>query len=126
MSMDNQVVPVELHLFSPVQNLECIELLTAIAHYHRTSPFNLGHTVNFGRPWLPESKCSYGLVSLPYLDGSALEWATTQVGKIRCLWLIPITAEEVSYKKQNGLEALEEKFDERSLDYLNPTRASVV
>jgi hypothetical protein len=49
--------------------------VTAIAHFHRTgSALGLGHTVNFGRPWLPTSSCTHGLGSLPYLDGPDLEW----------------------------------------------------
>lgn len=45
------------------------------AHFHRTgSALGLGHTVNFGRPWLPGSSCTHGLVSLPYLFGPELEW----------------------------------------------------
>ena len=40
--------------------------------------------------------------------------------------LIPITAAERNYKKENGVEALETLFEEHSLDYLNPSRASLV
>ena len=103
----------EIHLFSPVQAEELVELLTAVVHYHCTgAPLGLGHTVNFGRPWLAGSRCSFGLVSLPYLDGPdleamrdpALEW------EVRCLWLIPITGRELQFKKERGLEALEDLF----------------
>jgi len=119
----------ELHLMSaPTPHgprPELVELLTIIAHFHRTgSRLGLGHTVNFGRPWLPGSSCSHGLVSLPYLDGPDLEWL--QDPRIRFLWLIPITGAELELKKTHGLEALEERFEAKQFDYLDPRRASVV
>jgi len=118
----------ELHLLTrkgTAENDEIVELLTAIAHYHRTGKrLGLGHTVNFGRPWLDQSRCSYGLISLPYLDGPNLEWM--EKPRIRFLWLIPVTEAEVRYKKASGLESLEEKFEERRFDYLDPFRPSVV
>src|ERR1700750_2895029 len=42
--------PIELHLFSEIDSDEIVELLYAIAHYHRTEThLHLNHTVNFGR-----------------------------------------------------------------------------
>jgi hypothetical protein len=119
---------IELHLFSRVQSELHVELLTVIAHYHRTHALGLGHTVNFGRPWINDSKCTYGLISLPYLDGPPLEeLAMPDLGKIvRCLWLIPITKSEVDYKACHGLEALEHRFDESHFDFLNPDRGCVI
>lgn len=127
MSDQGDAEPLELHLFSPVQSELHVELLTVAAHYHLTGSYlNLGHTVNFGRPWLPESSCDHGLISLPYLDGPSLEWMDNGERKIRFLWLIPITANEVAYKKQHGLDALESRFEAINFDYLDPTRRSVV
>ena len=121
--------PLELHLFSPVQSESHIELLTTIAHYHRTGcALGVGHTVFFGRPWMRESQCDYGLVSLPYLDGPSLEECRLIDGirPIRFLWLVPITKAERDYKKAAGIEALERKFEEANFNYLDPTRESVV
>src|SRR5688572_18589991 len=51
MSRPSDPEPIELHLFSPSQDKTHSELLTAVAHYHRTGHhLNAGHTVNFGRP----------------------------------------------------------------------------
>lgn len=119
----------ELHLFSPVQHDSNVELLTIIAHYHRTSnKLSLGHTVNFGRPWFRGSSCDYGLISLPYLDGPSLECLQTNKNEpgISFLWLVPITKAERDFKIVNGLEALEKRFDELGVEYLNPNRQSVV
>ncbi len=123
----------ELHMWSPARSLHCsgqgnhVELLTIVAHFHRTgAKLGLGHTVNFGRPWQPQSNCDYGLISLPYLDGPDLE--DLQIGNVsvRCLWLIPITQEEVAFKRANGLDALEDLFEETSFNYLDaPPRYSV-
>jgi hypothetical protein len=104
-----------------------IETLTMVAHFHRAfasdgARLSEGHTVNFGRPWLPASRCSYGLVSRPYTYGSQIESAS----QCRVLWLLPITAEERAYKIEAGLEALEQKFETTSFDYTDPLRASVV
>jgi hypothetical protein len=120
---------IELHLFSPVQCDLHIELLTAIAHYHnRVRRLRVGHTVNFGRPWLLGSNCDYGLISLPYLDGPSLEELRSACGGslIRFLWLLPITRSERDYKRAYGLEALEREFENARFDYLNPARPSVV
>ena len=90
----------EVHIFSKEQVEGIVELLTAVAHYHRTgSTLGLGHSVNFGRAWIPGSKCDYGLISLPYLDGPSLEVLDCGDGvSVQCLWLIPITLAERRFK----------------------------
>jgi hypothetical protein len=74
------------------------------------------------------SRCEYGLICLPYLDGPALETlgCNAKASDVRFLWLLPITKEEVSYKKAYGLESLEDRFQQAKLNYLDPMRASVV
>ena len=118
----------ELHLLSrapPDQEGGLVELLTVMAHYHRTgAPLSLGHTVNFGRPWLPGSECTYALVSLPYLDGPSLEWMPDH--SVRFLWVIPITSAERTFKIAHGMNALEDRFESAQFDYLDALRPSVV
>lgn len=127
MSINGTKPCLELFIFAPTENDFLIELLVAVAYYHVSGHvLGLGHTVNFGCPWYDGSKCDYGLISLPYLDGPSLEWLKTDLKDIQFLWLIPITKEEVEYKKNNGLEALECLFEENSLDYINPFRESTV
>lgn len=117
----------EIHLFTKKgqePSPEVIEVLTAVAHYHRTGrALGLGHSVNFGRPWVAGSACTHGLLSLPYLDGPDLEWLAAP--RVRFLWMIPITEAEVRFKKTHGMEALEQKFEESRFDFLDPLRASV-
>lgn len=128
MSQPGDAERVEFHMFAdPRQqgDASIIEILTAVAHYHRTAArLSLGHSVNFGKPWLPGSLCDHGLVSLPYLDGPALEWLQTP--QVRFLWLIPISGAEMRFKKENGLEALEAKLELARFNYLEPLRPSVV
>ncbi len=117
----------EIFIESPLQSQRVVDLLNMTAHFHRTGErLGLGHTVNFGSPWLPESRCEYGLLSLPYLDGPPLEKGTAQGHDVRILWLVPITKSEVEYKKQHGLDALEEAFERTGFNYLDAARPSVV
>ena len=124
MSNNSNVNAIEIHMFSPVEHDFLIELLTIITHYHVTGGnLGLGHTINFGCPWYKDSELEYGLISLPYLDGPSFE--NFQIG-LKFMWLIPITVSEKNYKKQKGLEALEQKFDEAEFNYLDPYRKCVV
>lgn len=130
MSAKGDPEPLELHvLVKPAHLREAraslTELLAAVAHYHRTErPLGLGHTVDFGVGWLRGSRCSRGLVSLPYPDGPKLEWMENP--RVRFLWLIPITPAEREFKREHGLEELERRFERRQADLLNPKRPSVV
>ncbi len=128
MSQPADAERLELHVMTRAGGpllLDVVELLTVVAHYHRTgSPLGLGHSVNFGRPWLAGSACTRGLISLPYLDGSELEWLAEP--RVRFLWLIPVTDAELLFRKREGTEALEAKFEAARFDFLDPLRASVV
>ena len=127
MSKIEDIDPIELHVFSLKQNNELVELLTIVAHYHNFGEkLNLNHTVNFGKPWQNKSICDYGLISLPYLDGTGLENCDLANETIKCYWLIPITKQELDYKKENGIEALEMLFDQSQLDFIDENRESLV
>lgn len=127
MSQEDDTLPTELHMFSPIQNEKIVELLVATAHYHRTGHrIGLGNSVNFGRPWLDNSACEYGFVSLPYLDGPKLEnLALSRDKTLKMYWLIPVTKSEVEYKKVHGVDGLEELFETGSLNYIDVTRKSL-
>lgn len=127
MSLPADDEPLELHIFSPFETDEVVELLVATAHFHRTSTkLDVGHSVNFGRPWIEDSECDHGLISLPYLDGPRLENLPIGARTVKFYWLIPVTSSEVNFKKASGLEALESQFDKSGFDYVNPQRRSVV
>jgi Suppressor of fused protein (SUFU) len=118
---------IEVHLFAPDETDAHMELLTALAYYHLAErPLGWGHTVSLGRPWYSHSRCSYGLISLPYLDGPELEWMGAEGQSTHFLWLIPITGPERNYVIEQGVEALERLFEETEFNYLDPERPSVV
>jgi hypothetical protein len=119
----------EFALSAPTHDDRHVEVLTMLAYYHSTGGqyrLDIGHTVTLGEPWLPGSSCDCLLVSLPYPYGPDLELCTWSTGHARILWAMPITASERSYAGANGLEALEQKFDDASVMFLDARRAPVV
>jgi hypothetical protein len=100
---------------------DCAALLTMMAYFHRVSArLDVGDSVNFWRPWVPKSRCSFGLITLPYIAGPSLEACDLPGGPgVRCLWLLPMTPEEVAFKKKNGTDALEERFEASGFNYAN-------
>jgi len=127
MSNYDHPYPIELHVLSSVQDAGLIELLAATVYYHQnTALLGLNHTVNFGQPWQDSSTCTHGFISLPYLDGPKLENLELDNKLVKFYWLIPVTEQEVEFKMQNGVEALENKFEESNFNYLAPDRSSVV
>ena len=72
------------------------------------------------------SSCSFGLISLPYLDGPDLENLECTEGTAKFYWLIPITKAELELKNAEGVEALEARFDVSGFDYAKRARTSVV
>ena len=128
MSLDREdEILIELFIFSPKKDRALIELLTIVASYHKNSaPLNLHHTFNIGQPWLDNSVCDYGFISLPYLDGEKLEIFEYENNVIHCFWIIPITDSEKNYKIKKGCEALEDLFEEKGIQYLNSARKSLI
>jgi hypothetical protein len=126
-----EVLPrIELFLLSPRADDRLAELLTAVALRHAAGEKHLGvgHSVDFHRPWLNESLCTRGLVSLPYLFGPSMEAGPHDAaGHSRSIyWLLPITPEEDQFKRTSGLEALEELFAAGQISTADPDRPSVV
>lgn len=127
MSQHEDFMRVELHIYSSKKDVSIIELLIALAFYHRvTSKIGLNHTVYFGCPWQSNSICDFGFVSLPYINGPALEDFNGTNRLIKFYWLLPVTESEVKYKKEVGVEALESRFYEPAFNYTDPNRPSVV
>jgi hypothetical protein len=127
MSQPGDTERIEIHMFSMVKDHTILELLSALAYYHRSAnKVGLNHTVNFGRPWQDNSLCTHGYISLPYLDGSKLEKFESKDGLVNFYWLIPVTEKEVEYKKEFGADALEIKFETPGFNYVYPARSSTV
>ncbi len=123
---------IELHLFSQERATiksgpgNHLELLQYLAHYHRTQErIALSHCVPFERPWLEDSKCTYGLITYPYLDGPNLEMMELDDAFVQCLWVVPITQSEFDYQAEVGNHQLERIFFEvphERVDYLDTPR----
>lgn len=124
---DTKKNPIEIHLFSKKENDDIAELLTIVAYYKLTeNKIGLDDTVNFGKPLILNSTCEYGLISLPYLDGPKLENLKTENKEISFYWLIPITKKERDFRWEYGIDKLEELFETKDFNYLNPYRKSLV
>lgn len=123
MSSVDSPSPIELYIVTHEANDFIPQLLTWIAYYHKkASSFDLGNTINFGTPWFEGSNCDMGLISLPYIDGVDFK----ECGDVDCLWLIPITEDEASFKEEFGIDLLEKKFGYAKLNFLDYFRSSVL
>ncbi len=116
----------EFVLSCPYETPRAVELLAMFAHRQTFDPLGCRHLMPLGEPWLEDSACDAVLVSLPYPFGPDLEVCRLDSGIVRFLWLLPITTAEREFCKQNGVELLEQKFDECRLRYWEVDRASVV
>lgn len=116
----------EFILCTPEPAARAVELLAMTVYYHRGGRLGLGHTVPVGEPWVPGSNCEHLLVSLPYPFGPQLQACHVGDRHVEFLWLLPITADERTYKIVHGLEALESHFDQAQLKYWNIQRQSTL
>ena len=117
----------EFVLLAPTSDERHVETLTMLAHYHRfESSVGLNHIVPIGDSWAAGSRCDRLLISLPYPYGPGLEWLRTGDLILQFLWALPITPEEAAFANQQGVESLEQRFDEAKLRYWDPLRQSVV
>jgi hypothetical protein len=119
----------EFVLHAPRADDRHVETLTMAAYYHATGgdyTLGLGHTVPIGRPWIPGSMCDHLLVSLPYPWEPELETCIFPDGRIRVLWLLPITEQEKIFRHSHDLEALEQRLEAAAIIPTDPRRPSVV
>lgn len=115
----------EFLLLAREDSARCIELITMVAHYQFNRGLGIGHTFPIGEPWVPGSKCTSMLVSVPYPFGPSFEVCAYPQGHIHICWLLPITEAEREFKVAHGLEKLESLFEERAVEYWVPNRSSV-
>ena len=104
-------------------------LHTAMAAYYHAGPpgqrLGAGHMVGIGEGWVEGSSLDALLVSVPYIWGPDLEHCQLPDRHIQVLWLIPIDEAERDFARRHGVDALEQRFEETSFDYLDPFRPSV-
>jgi hypothetical protein len=118
--------------FVAVARSEAAAVLThlgQLAYYNAGPPENrlgVGHTLSIGESWVPGSPLDALLVSLPYLWGPKLEHCQVGDRHIQVLWVIPIYETERVFGREQGLDALERRFEQVALDYLDPFRGPVI
>jgi len=119
----------EFFILAPSESPRHIETLAMLVNFHASENnfLTIGACVNIGRGWLEGSNLDHLLISIPYPFGPKLEKCHFDGGNIiKYLWLLPVNQAEKEYLNQLGLEALESKFDENAIDYLDPNRSSVI
>jgi len=116
----------ELLLVAPAGDEGFVELLAMVAFYHATRFLAVRHSVPIGRPWAPGSVCDHLLVVRPSLHGPAFEHCPLPEGRTRILWLMPVTAAELAFRREFGHESLERLFEGRGVDPADPRRLSAV
>jgi hypothetical protein len=120
-------VPLEFFILSPWEDTRRqVEQVTMVAWYHQTDKLGLGHTLSIGQGWMPNSACDHFLISRPYPFGPKLEICKLPNGQANILWALPITKAERDFKAKNGVEKLEQLFDDVALEFSKPDRQSVV
>lgn len=116
----------EFIVHSPIQSPRLVETMAMIAHYHGNRNLGFGHSLPIGEPWLDGSVCDHWLVSKPYPLGPGLEICNLENAHIHIAWLLPITEKEKEYRINNGLEALEQLFEDKGLKFWDIQRKSIV
>ncbi len=114
----------EFFVVSPVDTKRIVQMLAMVTYFHSQHGLEYTNTVPIGEPWLEGALCDNWLVSLPYSFDQALELIPINRTRVACL--IPISSSEREYIAENGLEALEQQFDEVKLKYWEVNRDSVV
>lgn len=100
--------------------------LALAASLHSQSPLKQGSVIDLGEPWAEGGKLQHLLVTLPYPYGPNLERCQAGLYSLRVMWLLPITAAEFALLQAESLEALEGRFEQAGIDFLDPSRDSVV
>jgi hypothetical protein len=54
-----------------------------------------------------------------------LEICEVPEGHVHFLWLLPISATERAFKKEHGVDALEDLLEAKQIDYTDPMREPV-
>jgi hypothetical protein len=125
---DERQLGSEFVLIAPEPSDRHARTLAMVAFYNagpEHQRLEVGDTLSLGEPWAEAAAADHLLLSLPYPFGATFEWCHWRDGSARLVWLLPITEREHEFKRERGLDALEQRFDEVRLEYWSPSRASV-
>jgi hypothetical protein len=126
---DGEPHGVEFVAVSRGQSAGVMRRLGIVAYYHAGPPENrlgAGHLLPIGEGWTESSTLESILVCRPYLWDPKLEHCQLSDRHIQVLWLLPITAAEHDFARRHGVDALEERFEQAEIDYLDESRRSVI
>lgn len=99
--------------------------MAALFHLDPQSSITYSKIMQIGDPWAEGSECNHLLASLPYPYGERFEWPDV-VPCTRFVWLLPITASEATFAEVNGVEALEQLFDDVGLPFADERREPAI
>ena len=120
----------EYVVLSPEQDSTLAEMLAALATVNADSEQGLGvgSVIALGRPWIRGSFANHLLVVPPYGFEPGFEvYDDEDTGRrVVVLWLLPITAAEAQYARENGHRALEKLIEESKANIASPLRPSLV
>ncbi len=120
----------EYVVLAPAQDPVLVEMLAALATVNADGQEGLGvgSVIALGRPWTRGSFANHLLVVPPYAFGPGFDVYEDEDAERRIvvLWLVPITAAEAQFAREQGYEALEQLIEDSRANVANPRRASVV
>jgi len=121
----------ELVMYVSEPQEEHFRLLQFLAHHpHDASRYYVfGHTIPNAEPFFTDSELSVALLlaSVVQWDARLPELLRLEVQPVQLLWVQPITARELSVKREQGLDALLDLFEQHGLPYvLDERRPSLV
>ncbi len=116
----------EWMLLARESSSEHASTLALVASLHSQGPLRQGSVIDLHEKRIAGGELRHLLVTLPYPYGPQLERCQAGLFSVRILWLLPITEAEFDLLKQEGTEALESRFEQAGIDFLDPCRASVV
>jgi suppressor of fused protein SUFU len=118
----------EFLLCAPAHAPEAAKLVALVANLHGDPryPLSLGQVLEIGHPWLPGASADHLIVALPGIFDSELEWLSDRERTARFIWLVPITAQEAAFARQEGLDALQSRMGTAQADVAALVRPSVV
>ena len=103
--------------------LQIAEIMYIVSYYHYCEEkLFVNHIVNLGKPIVDNSKLSRGYLSWPYIEKKEFHLFSN----IKIMWFLPISESEYFFIKRNGINELEELFEETSFNYIDLTREPVV
>lgn len=116
----------EFAILAAEEDRRIVELLAMTTHYHAGHDLGFGHSLPIGEPWLAGSLCDHWLVSKPYPLGPEFEICNIGDTHVHVAWMLPIAESERDFKMAQGVEALEQRFEDVGLEYWDVEPQAVV